>query len=69
MAITFPHYPSLGQIYVADNAVSYVWAGDRWNAGALIHNGIAVYTIDGGNASSQYIENIGNTVGGGGAAQ
>ena len=66
-ALVFPSSPTLGQIYVATNNVAYAWAGDRWSSEFPIHNGEAVYTINGGRADLSYYNTVDNTIDGGGA--
>jgi hypothetical protein len=66
MAITFPQNPTVGQEFLADNTVTYVWTGSHWNSGIPIHNGTAEYAVYGGSASSVYNELLDNTLDGGG---
>lgn len=65
MAIIFPTRPNIGQEFLADNAVTYVWTGNTWNSAIPVHNGTAEYTYVGGSASSVY-NNLDNTLDGGG---
>ena len=37
-AITFPASPTVGQLYVATNAVTYIWTGNQWSCMAYIVN-------------------------------
>jgi hypothetical protein len=53
-AIHFPANPTVGQEYLADNSVSYVWTGDRWSAKQAIETRQAQYAIDGLYAGSAY---------------
>ena len=64
-AITFPASPTVGQSYVATNAVTYVWTGDRWSARQAITNNQAKYYVEGGDSSSTYIENVNGLLDGG----
>lgn len=66
MAITFPTRPNIGQEFLADNAVTYVWTGNTWNSSIPIHNGSAEYANYGGSASSVYNDLLDNTLDGGG---
>ena len=52
--IRFPADPTLGQIYVAENAVTYTWLGDRWRSVAAITQGTAQYYREGGDAATDY---------------
>ena len=53
-AISFPSDPIVGQDYLADNSVTYVWTGDRWSAKQALETRKAHYTIDGLYADSEY---------------
>lgn len=53
-AISFPVNPTIGQDYLADNSVSYVWTGNRWSAKQAIETRRAQYALDGLYADSQY---------------
>ena len=64
-AITFPATPTVGQTYVATNAVTYTWTGDRWSASQAIANTQAKYYVEGGDSSSTYIENVNGLLDGG----
>lgn len=66
-AITFPTNPTLGQEYIPDNAVVYVWVGDRWSAAWPIANGQAYSVAEGGDSTTVYNELTDNTIDGGGA--
>jgi len=52
--IEFPTNPTLGQQYVADNAVTYTWLGNRWSSATAIDAGTAEYYRDGGRANTTY---------------
>lgn len=54
MALEFPQNPSLGDLFLADNAVTYVWTGVAWDSSIPIHNGTARYFDVGGLASTEY---------------
>jgi hypothetical protein len=54
MAITFPPEPTLGQEFVGDNAVTYVWTGDRWSSSLAITNNQAKYYVEGGDSAWTY---------------
>lgn len=45
--ITFPSDPTVGQIYVADNTISYLWTGNRWSAFQAIQQARIEYYLDG----------------------
>ena len=64
-AITFPSTPTVGQSYVATNAVTYVWTGDRWSASRAITNNQAKYYVEGGDSSFSYNENLDGLLDGG----
>ena len=66
MIIKFPTHPNIGQEFLADNCVTYVWTGNTWNSTIPIHNGTAEYAIYGGSASSVYNDLLDNTLDGGG---
>jgi len=67
MAIIFPENPVLGQQYLPTNTVTYIWTGDRWSSAIPIHNGSALYAIEGLDAELQYSNYLDNTIDGGGA--
>jgi hypothetical protein len=52
--VEFPETPTLGQKYVADNAVTYTWLGNRWSSATAINAGTAEYYRDGGRANTEY---------------
>jgi len=64
-AITFPSTPTVGQSYVATNAVTYVWTGNRWSSSQAITNNQAKYYVEGGDSSSTYTENVDGLLDGG----
>ena len=64
-AITFPQNPTVGQSYVATNAVTYVWTGDRWSSSQAIGNNQAKYYVEGGDSSFSYNENLDGLLDGG----
>lgn len=64
-AITFPSTPTVGQSYVATNAVTYVWTGDRWSSSLAITNNQAKYYVEGGDSSFSYNENLDGLLDGG----
>ena len=51
-AINFPDNPTIGQIFVATNAVTYIWLGDRWNTTVPIQNNTAVFYYEGGGSTT-----------------
>jgi len=53
-AITFPASPTVGQSYVATNAVTYTWMGDRWSGATALEQGTAGHYVDGGDAQLEY---------------
>lgn len=59
--ITFPQYPNPNQEYVATNAVTYVWTGDRWDSITAIREG-AQYVREGGSAPSFRFTNPGDDI-------
>ena len=61
--LQFPSDPVLDQEFLADNGVTYIWAGDRWSSALGITQGRARYIIDG-----QYSDSLmDNTLDGNGA--
>ena len=54
MALQFPQSPTLGDLFIADNAVTYIWTGVAWDSAIPIHNGLAEFTDVGGIASTGY---------------
>jgi len=64
-AITFPSTATVGQSYVATNAVTYVWTGDRWSSSQAITNNQAKYYVEGGDSSFSYNENLDGLLDGG----
>jgi hypothetical protein len=54
MALQFPQSPTLGDLFLADNAVTYIWTGVAWDSSIPIHNGTAEYVEVGGTASTVY---------------
>ena len=62
--ITFPQNPYPGEEYVATNAVTYVWTGDRWDSITAIRQG-AQYAYEGGDATTQFNQPGDNTIDGG----
>ena len=64
-AITFPTSPTVGQTYVATNAVTYVWTGDRWSSSQSISNNQAKYYVEGGDSSFEYNSQIDGILDGG----
>jgi hypothetical protein len=63
-AITFPRTSTTGTEYVANNGVTYYWAGDRWAQST--HNRVK-YVHDGSNAAHVYNSATDNTLDGGDA--
>ncbi len=54
MALQFPTNPTLGDLFLADNAITYVWTGAAWDSSIPIHNGTAQYIDVGGVASTVF---------------
>lgn len=50
--VEFPQNPTTGQQWVADNAVTYTWLGNRWSSATAVANGTAVHHKDGGRANT-----------------
>jgi hypothetical protein len=63
--IHFPPNPTVGQDYLADNATTYIWTGDRWSAKQAVETRQAVYALDGLYAGSVYNPLIDNELDGG----
>jgi hypothetical protein len=53
-AITFPASPTVGQLYVATNAVTYIWTGNQWSSSLAMTNNQAKYYVEGGNSIDTY---------------
>jgi hypothetical protein len=53
-AITFPSTATVGQSYVATNAVTYTWTGNRWSSSQAIGNNQAKYYVEGGDSAWTY---------------
>ncbi len=64
MALEFPQNPTLGDFYVADNSVTYVFTGVVWDSSIPIHNGTAFFTEVGGIANTVFTV-LDNTLDGG----
>jgi hypothetical protein len=47
-----PPTPSLNQQYVANNGITYVWLGDRWNTVLPLAEQTAVFYYDGGDSTT-----------------
>ena len=63
--LTFPLNPTIGQEYVADNAVTYIFMGNRWSAGHAITTKRSSFVIDGSYSDWEYNPLIDNTLDGG----
>ncbi len=50
--VEFPQNPTTGQQWVAENAVTYTWLGNRWSSATALANGTAVHYKDGGRANT-----------------
>lgn len=64
-SIYFPANPTVGQDYLADNSVTYIWTGDRWSAKQALETRKAQYSIDGLYANSIYNPLVDITLDGG----
>ncbi len=64
MALQFPQNPTLGDFFLADNAITYVFTGVAWDSSIPIHNGTAQYVDVGGRASTVFTV-LDNTLDGG----
>ena len=64
MALVFPSNPTLGDLYVADNTVTYIWTGSAWDSAIPIHNGLAEFVYEGGQSDFSYTI-LDNTLDGG----
>ena len=67
MAITFPTDPELGQEYLPDNGVTYLWTGSYWSSAAPTAAGKSKYTAVGGDAFTVFDDVFTNEIDGGGA--
>ena len=64
MALQFPESPTLGDLFIADNSVTYIWTGSAWDSAIPIHNGLAQFTDVGGVANTVFTI-LDNTLDGG----
>ena len=64
MALQFPESPNLGDLFLADNSVTYIWTGSAWDSAIPIHNGLAQFTDVGGVANTVFTI-LDNTLDGG----
>ena len=64
MALEFPQSPILGDLFLADNAVTYVWTGVAWDSSIPSHNGTAECCNVGGVANTVFTV-LDNTLDGG----
>ena len=55
--VEFPQNPTLGQDYVADNAVTYTWLGNRWSSQPALNAGRAEHYLDGGRSTTVVFTN------------
>lgn len=67
MAITFPQHPTLGQEFVGDNSVTYQWTGEYWSTAVPALAGRAKYVAVGGDAFTEYNNDLDTTIDGLGA--
>ena len=67
-SIAFPADPIIGQEYVADNAVTYIFLGDRWSAGNAVTTKKSSFVNDGSYSDWEYNPLIDNTLDGGAAS-
>ena len=67
MALTFPTTPTLGQIYIGDNSVTYQWMGTYWSSASPAIHGFTQPVYEGGQADQTYNELTDNTIERGGA--
>lgn len=56
--VVFPDNPYYGQVWVAENTVTYMWMGDRWSSAEPLHQGIAEYYRDGGRANTETFDDF-----------
>ena len=67
MNLQFPTNPTLGQLFIGDNTITYQWIGDRWSSSVPMHNGSTQYVYEGGNAFSVFNSLLDNVIDGGNA--
>jgi hypothetical protein len=67
MNLQFPSNPTLGQLFVGINTVTYQWLGNRWSSAAPMHNGSTLYVYEGGNAFNIFNSLLDNVIDGGNA--
>ena len=63
--IQFPSDPAMGQEYVAENTVTYIWTGDRWSAARAITNKQYFFTHNGSYSDWEYNSLTDNLLDGG----
>jgi hypothetical protein len=64
-SIAFPTDPIIGQEYVADNAVTYIFMGNRWSAGNAVTTKKSYFVTDGSYSDWEYNPLVDNTLDGG----
>lgn len=67
MNLQFPTNPTLGQLFIGDNTITYQWIGDRWSSSVPMHNGSTQYVYEGGNAFTVFNSLLDNVIDGGNA--
>ena len=67
MALNFPNNPTTGQIFVGDNTVTYIYAGDRWSSALAMQLGVTNFVYEGGVANETFNPLIDSVIDGGDA--
>lgn len=65
--LTFPTNPTLGQLFVGTNSVTYQWLGNFWSTANPAINGFAYSIVDGGFSDTMYNQLLDFDLDGGGA--
>lgn len=63
--IEMPANPTVGQVYIPSNTVTYTWTGDRWSSKVAIDNATAQYVADNQFADFVYDPEFDNILNGG----
>lgn len=65
--LTFPESPTLGDLYVGTNSITYQWMGTHWSSANPAIHGFSMAVIEGGVAGTVFSQDLDNQLEGGGA--
>lgn len=65
--LMFPANPTVGQLFVGTNSVTYQWIGSYWSTANPAINGFSFVVAEGGFADTVYNSNLDYDLDGGGA--